>query len=1281
MNRTVRKILALLLAALLLGGILPAAAAAETGAVAWNYDEATATLTISGWGPMPEYLEGEDAVLSLSSLPWYAEAQQARRVVIEEGVTTVAAFAFAMMPALTSVELPRSVVRIGKGAFYFSNSLREIPLPEGLTYLGDFAFVGNALESIVLPAGLRSLRCNFVGMPSLTDITLPEGLETIEDCFSYAALESLTVPASVQSVSGCTFLGLKTLYNRSSAAVAADQMAVPATEYTLRLMPLVFHAETKLYAEIMKQAPADEEAAEALELEALEQLRLQVNDLFGLAIATPEEMLDFISENGDVVFEPAPGAVIYCLSGSAEDDHAHSNRLPHYLLDQENALCGAKAVYTGTAGENVAWMLDAATGTLTFTGSGRTDWDLEDADYHSFDPLVTSVAFEFTDGPITALGHCAFKGMTALESLTIPEGVEELGLELIYNSGVRELTLPASAASWNIAGTLHLGSTPLETIALTGESDVLFTENGGLYYRESEDRFLLVKLPAAAVGLPLAQGVAEIKAEALEGLREITEFTVPGTVEWIWPGAFTDLPALETITLLPGAEALADHFGTNACAGSTRISAFVTEPEDPRFINENGVLFRRSDHALVAYPGQMTELTLPPETHSLASYADTADYKLDRLTIEAVDFTLGSTSGYGYLFFLKEDTEFLCRKGSDAEDYALHLGYPVTYLEGVTLTGVDFTCPGTPQIPCFQRWGFSDLGVIATLRYSDGTSAERAGTSLNYTLYYNDYDYSWCPEFKQEAEAVPFTVSYAGSSDSFTLDVVPGVVAYRFDISGANDTFARWENLYFSDLGVRLIAVAPDGTESEVTYPDDLHLSVWKDGAWVNFAESDMTAETGEYRLNMEYRGYSQEMTVRVTEEEYRFYLDTSEALLEVPQYFFYNKETSGLKVFADTPAGTVQVADNAKIGNLRFQTTRSLGMLNGEIHSYPHENYYGFRYLDTTVPGDAVVYYIVTGIIDEGPTFRSFDIRLPVQVTVVPGDIAEARLDVSGVSPTVAPGTYFSAGDLGVRLIKTMADGSVEIDEDPAVSFNWTYMPGSYFDPHQFYSFGDGAVSYVTVSYGGLRENFTVTAHRHDLSFVAAAPGANCTEAGTAAHWHCLRCGQNFADEAAAEPVADLSDGVFGPHIPAVTAALRPATCTDPGMAAYSVCGVCGQLFDTDGRILTENGTIAAAGHNYRETARVAPTCVREGSVTYTCLNDAAHTYTETLPATGQHADPDGNGRCDACGQDLGTAPDPGTEAPGNDSASKTGIAAFMERIADFFRKIADFFRNLFRF
>ncbi len=73
---------------------------------------------------------------------------------------------------------------VGIAGYAFSGTpITSIALPESIKYIGDGAFQWSAIESVTLPANIRSIpyRC-FYEADSLKDITLPAGIVSIDEC-------------------------------------------------------------------------------------------------------------------------------------------------------------------------------------------------------------------------------------------------------------------------------------------------------------------------------------------------------------------------------------------------------------------------------------------------------------------------------------------------------------------------------------------------------------------------------------------------------------------------------------------------------------------------------------------------------------------------------------------------------------------------------------------------------------------------------------------------------------------------------------------------------------------------------------------------------------------------------------------------------------------------------------------------------------------------------------------------------------------------------------------
>lgn len=118
------------------------------------------------------------------------------------------------------VDLPSSVKRIGRYAFYFTGGLEHIALPENVT-LCHGAFCGSALTEITLPKGAQFEEPDNVGQrifgvcKQLESVTIENGVEEIvpymfSGCDKLAAVE---FPPSVTRVGECAFEWAKGLHS------------------------------------------------------------------------------------------------------------------------------------------------------------------------------------------------------------------------------------------------------------------------------------------------------------------------------------------------------------------------------------------------------------------------------------------------------------------------------------------------------------------------------------------------------------------------------------------------------------------------------------------------------------------------------------------------------------------------------------------------------------------------------------------------------------------------------------------------------------------------------------------------------------------------------------------------------------------------------------------------------------------------------------------------------------------------------------------------------------
>lgn len=124
------------------------------------------TLTISGTGHMDNYWNNEynkEEFARNPQTPWRRLYYDIKKVVIEEGVTSIGENAFFCCSELKTLTLPESVKWIGADAFLSCESLTEITFPTELLFIGGIEVFRycDSLKRIYYPEGSSRMK-NFL---------------------------------------------------------------------------------------------------------------------------------------------------------------------------------------------------------------------------------------------------------------------------------------------------------------------------------------------------------------------------------------------------------------------------------------------------------------------------------------------------------------------------------------------------------------------------------------------------------------------------------------------------------------------------------------------------------------------------------------------------------------------------------------------------------------------------------------------------------------------------------------------------------------------------------------------------------------------------------------------------------------------------------------------------------------------------------------------------------------------------------------------------------------
>lgn len=196
--------------------------------VTWQlYDDGL--LVISGKGNMEDYTS-RLTIFSKNALPPYSQSYYngddsdyvddnfIRKIIINDGVTSIGDCAFSNLCALTSVTIPASVTSIGIYAFEYCKKLTSIKIPDSVTIIGNDAFyhTGYYKNSSNWKNDILYIGKHLVAAKSnIASCKIKKGTLTIsEEAFAYCRkLTSITIPDSVTIIGEAAFIGCTGLTN------------------------------------------------------------------------------------------------------------------------------------------------------------------------------------------------------------------------------------------------------------------------------------------------------------------------------------------------------------------------------------------------------------------------------------------------------------------------------------------------------------------------------------------------------------------------------------------------------------------------------------------------------------------------------------------------------------------------------------------------------------------------------------------------------------------------------------------------------------------------------------------------------------------------------------------------------------------------------------------------------------------------------------------------------------------------------------------------------------
>ena len=506
----------------------------EKGYTYWKEDNLTwtlyadGTLNISGTGAMKDYDYYDNPSPVYNN--W-----NVKKVVIEDGVTSIGNVAFFCCGSLTSITIPDSVTSIGAYAFYGCRSLTSITIPDSVTSIEEAMFFDcKSLTSITIPDGVTSIGMTaFYGCRSLTNITIPDSITSIGN-------EALYNCSSLKTIS----LSCKSSLKRSDFGEQADLVSASHT---------------------LKKTEA--KAATCTENGNKEYWTCEHCGKYFLSDDTNSETATAVELSETIL--PAlnhKNAIIRDASEPTETSPGYSGDL--YCPDCDKVL---EKGYTYWVEDNLTWKL-YEDGTLNISGKGAMkNYDREgdnpspvynnlsvkkvviedgvtsigDAAFYDCNNL-TSITIPDS---VTSIGNAAFSFCSSLTSITIPDGVTSIGNSAFSNCNIlTSITIPNSVTSIGAYAFSYCSSLTSITIpdSVTSIGDYAFRNCSSL------------------TSITIPNSVTSIGNNTFRLCKSLTIITIPDSVTSIGESAFDNCKNLKTISLSCKSSLKRSDFGGQA---------------------------------------------------------------------------------------------------------------------------------------------------------------------------------------------------------------------------------------------------------------------------------------------------------------------------------------------------------------------------------------------------------------------------------------------------------------------------------------------------------------------------------------------------------------------------------------------------------------------------------------------------------------------------------------------------------------------------------------------
>lgn len=420
-------------------------------------------------------------------------------LIIPSGVTEIGERAYWVSSTgrIKSLKLPSSLKKIGKEAFARSAVLTDISFSEGLEEIEVGAFASTGVTSVVFPSTLKKISTGSINYEvgdaggafnhctKLESITLPEGLEYIgKYAFAHTSLKSMKIPSTVTMFGSNAFSSCNSLTSVEfmSVSSSSQKSSIDTSQWESGIFSGCTNLETISISGSWNSVPASMFAScEKLSHVTIESGVQKIGDraFYGCeklvnislpagvayigeaafegctelkAVSLPEGLKiignEAFKECSALELGSLPESIDSIGSQAFKKSSIAISSLPSSLTSIGNeAFAGCKNIKSITVGK----LSETKAGSKVFSGctglkSAAYTAGAETTGNYWFEKctLLENVSLPAT---MKSISRNTFCGCSALKYITLPNGLNNIKNEAFEDTGLKSISIPSSVTS------------------------------------------------------------------------------------------------------------------------------------------------------------------------------------------------------------------------------------------------------------------------------------------------------------------------------------------------------------------------------------------------------------------------------------------------------------------------------------------------------------------------------------------------------------------------------------------------------------------------------------------------------------------------------------------------------------------------------------------------------------------------------------------------------------------------------------------------------------------